>query len=312
MDLEWETRVRMATFDHLRRLRDANDGAVPSGLLEERLVVDDVSIAIMSGQRGIHKPAELSAALTLKTSVSGPYDDRVDVGEAAAVRYHYRDPATDSSRARSAAARDNEAVRLAQRNLLPVAYLMGVDKGWYLPFAPTHVVADNPMAREFTVDLTEVGGVLLGSGQSWPDLAADAPARQYQVREVRHRVHQARFRHMVLRAYRAACAMCRLQHVELLDAAHIVDDASGGEPNVSNGIALCKIHHAAFDRHILGVEPDTLRLVVRADILREVDGPMLRYGLQSMHGRPLHVPTRTAHRPAHEALATRWDRFVAT
>jgi hypothetical protein len=58
----------------------------------------------------------------------------------------------------------------------------------------------------------------------------------------------------VLRAYRDCCAVCRLRHEELLDAAHILPDGHPrGEPVVRNGLALCKLHHAAFDRHILGI-----------------------------------------------------------
>jgi putative restriction endonuclease len=78
---------------------------------------------------------------------------------------------------------------------------------------------------------------------------------------------------------------------------------------VPNGMALCKLHHAAFDRHILGVRPD-LQIVVRDDILAEVDGPMLLHGLQGFHGSKLSViPTRRAERPSEEFLEQRWQRF---
>jgi predicted restriction endonuclease len=45
----------------------------------------------------------------------------------------------------------------------------------------------------------------------------------------------------------------------LLDAAHIVMDADEqlGQPIVSNGLPLTKIHHAAFDVHLIGIDPDT-------------------------------------------------------
>jgi len=55
---------------------------------------------------------------------------------------------------------------------------------------------------------------------------------------------------------------------------YLPDGHPRGEPIVPNGLALCKLHHAAFDRHILGVRPD-LVVEVRLDILREVDGPMV-------------------------------------
>ena len=204
---------------------------------------------------------------------------------------------------------DNAAVRATITHQLPVAYLWGVDKGWYLPFAPVEVASDDPAAREFYLDLTELGGLDLKAGDGVVDLAAETPVRRYQAREVRVRVHQARFRQMVMRAYRRACGMCHLRHVELLDAAHILEDAAAGEPHVTNGVALCKIHHAAFDRNVLGIEPGTLQLHVRQDILDEVDGPMLRHGLQALHGQSLCAPFRRADRPSDEALEVRWERF---
>jgi putative restriction endonuclease len=44
----------------------------------------------------------------------------------------------------------------------------------------------------------------------------------------------------------------------LLDAAHIVIDADEqlGQPIVLNGLPLTKIHHAVFDAHLIGVDPD--------------------------------------------------------
>ena len=72
---------------------------------------------------------------------------------------------------------------------------------------------------------------------------------------------------------------------KLLDAAHIVGDRrhERGDPMVPNGLAMCKIHHAAFDTNILGIRPDRV-VEIRSDILEEHDGPMLRHGLQELHG----------------------------
>ena len=76
----------------------------------------------------------------------------------------------------------------------------------------------------------------------------------------------------------------------------------------SNGLALCKIHHAAFDQNILGVRPD-LVVEVRRDILAEVDGPMLRHGLQEMAGVTVCAPTRRDARPDRARLKERYEQF---
>jgi putative restriction endonuclease len=77
---------------------------------------------------------------------------------------------------------------------------------------------------------------------------------------------------------------------------------------VSNGLSLCKIHHAAYDANILGIRPDRV-VEIRSDILREVDGPMLRYGLQELHGSGLIVPRRSEDRPNQAFLAERYETF---
>ncbi|MBN9326547.1 MAG: HNH endonuclease, partial [Cellulomonas sp.] len=114
------------------------------------------------------------------------------------------------------------------------------------------------------------------------------------------------------RAYEGRCAVCSLAHVELLDAAHIVPDSDpGGIASVRNGLALCKLHHAAFDANILGIDPN-LKIEIRADLLEEIDGPTLRYGLQERHGEHLRVlPHVRAERPDRELLAERFAAFRA-
>ena len=79
---------------------------------------------------------------------------------------------------------------------------------------------------------------------------------------------------------------------------------------MSNGLSLCKIHHAAFDRNLLGVSPD---YVVHIDhrLLDEIDGPMLRHGLQEMHGTSLTLPERRGDRPDRDRLKERFTRFQA-
>ena len=128
---------------------------------------------------------------------------------------------------------------------------------------------------------------------------------------MRARVHQGRFRERVLQAYREQCAFCSQRHEELLDAAHIVPDSEpDGEPAVRNVMALCKLHHAAFDRLFIGVTPDYV-IKIREDILHEEDGPMLLHGLKDLHDRRILLPRAQKLRPARELLENRYERFRA-
>jgi len=131
----------------------------------------------------------------------------------------------------------------------------------------------------------------------------------YVERLTRMRLHQPLFRSRVLRAYQTTCAICRLRHASLLDAAHIVTDAAGGQPVVTNGLALCKIHHAAYDQYLLSVTP-TYRVAIAPSVLRERDGPMLLHGLQEAHGWSIQLPRRRAEHPDRDALAERHATFA--
>ena len=75
-------------------------------------------------------------------------------------------------------------------------------------------------------------------------------------------------------------------------------------------MALCRIHHGAYDYGILGVDPD-YRVHLRPDVLEEHDGPMLRHGLQELHGSRIQTPRKAEHLPNRDYLAERFARFMA-
>ena len=81
-----------------------------------------------------------------------------------------------------------------------------------------------------------------------------------------------------------------------------------GEPTVTNGVALCNLHHAAFDRYLIGFRPDGI-VEVRQDVLDDSDGPMLIHGLQGFHGSRLVVPRALASRPDPLLLEARYELF---
>lgn len=202
--------------------------------------------------------------------------------------------------------RDNRGLREAMRRRLPLVYFYGVEPGRYLPQWPVFIVADHPQELTFTVAVDD----LLASDTEEANELPDSARRAYVTRLARQRLHQAAFRFRVFRAYQNSCAMCKLHHTDLMDAAHIIPDRDPrGEPVTSNGLALCKLHHAAFDRNIVGIRPDSI-LEIRNDVLDEVDGPMLRHGLQDLNGRPLLVvPRAKPDRPDPAFLQARYEVF---
>lgn len=79
--------------------------------------------------------------------------------------------------------------------------------------------------------------------------------RRQVIRTVQERIGQENFRLRVLAAYKHHCAMCTLQ-LNLVAAAHIVPVASDGTNETSNGLALCYLHHEAYDRGFVTADRD--------------------------------------------------------
>jgi putative restriction endonuclease len=234
------------------------------------------------------------AALSINTSVNSPYDDAVlDDG----FLYAYR--------AGSAEQADNRALRAAHELRVPIVYFVGTRPGWYRPVYPAFVTSDDPVGGHVLV----APGAMVGPmDEREPVLLESTIERRYAVRQVRTRLHQARFRGLVLPAYDDRCAICRLREIRLLDAAHIVGDAeAAGAAAVTNGLSLCSIHHRAFDQNLVAVSPD-YRVRVSRLLLDEEDGPMLEL-LKQFHCQPLHLPARPAQRPDRELLAARFHGF---
>ena len=251
--------------------------------------------------QGIFKPKMCELPLSIRTAVDGPYDDRAG-GEG---RFLYAYRGTNPNH------RDNAGLRELMRRRIPLVYFFGLLPGRYLAAWPVFVVADEPRALTFTIQLDDAAVLDFDVAAASVALSYEPGGderRRYVTREVR--LHQRSFRERVLRAYRSRCAVCSLRHHELLDAAHIVPDSEAGAPRVPNGLALCKLHHAAFDKLFVGVRPDGV-IEVRRDILEEEDGPMLLHGLKRLHRTRLHAPRRTDDRPDPDLLEVRYARFVA-
>ena len=285
----------MACFLALDALRAALGDELPyKDGLDAGFVYDGGRIPFLLPAKGIYRSARQRgrAALSVQTSSKNPYGDtETDSG----FEYAYRSGSIDQA--------DNVALREAHLLQVPLVYFVGMRPGVYRPEYPWYIEDDDQFARR----------VLLSPGtmrQGAPERPADDLERRYLTREARVRLHQRRFRGLVLTAYRDRCAVCRLHEPRLLDASHIVADRDpGGVAAVRNGLAFCSIHHRAFDQDLVGVSPDYEVQVARR-LLDDEDGPMLDL-LKGFHGRTIELPRSTGSRPDRTLLAERFERFTA-
>jgi putative restriction endonuclease len=302
IDNNLDQRVRLAAFDWLSNQIKVHGDVIPRSVLAKGLEYDGRRVPLI-GPQGIFKPQLLpEIPLSITTVPSGPYDDSFSEDNFLLYRYRGTNPHH----------RDNAGLRRAMFKGTPLIYLHGIVPGKYLPIWPVFIVGDYPDKLTFKVsvdDLSYVKSSELYAGNQVISEDVSASRRAYITSTVRQRLHQRGFRERVLHAYRHQCACCRLRHQELLDAAHIIPDIDpAGVPEVKNGIALCKLHHAAFDSYFLAIRPDYI-VEVRKDIMEEEDGPMLMHGLQGLHHNKIVLPTSRHQLPDPMLLERRYTDF---
>jgi putative restriction endonuclease len=263
-------------------------------------------VPLLQHMRGIRVVSGLPAALSIRTTFAARPEDRpYEDAEGSDGYFRYKWRGTDSD------AHDNVALRVAMSERRPMVWFVGVAAGRFTAIYPVWLVSEERTEHQFVLAIDEImrDDWLQTSHLEHPaDLAL---RREYAEETVRRRVHQPVFRQRVLIAYNSQCALCRLRHPELLDAARIREDSEGGEPVVPNGIAMCAIHHRAFDSNVIGIRNDFV-IQVRHDILAEKDGPTLLHALQGIHGKSLDLPSMRAAWPSEDLLDQRYERFRAT
>ena len=295
--------MRLAAFERVRELGEIY-GHVTNKELKGGFIFEGERIPLVNPQRGIFKPRQMRHLLSIKTVFPRPgarvwYDDQRDVhrqilegDETLEYAFMGRDPD----------AADNRWLREAFENRIPVIYFLGIAPGCYLTTFPVFISGWDAKALKARVafGVPKQGELVL------PENPLD---RRYTLHMVKQRLHQATFREAVITAYDGRCAVSGLPEQRLLDAAHIISDADErlGQPIVPNGLPLSKIHHAAFDAHLIGIDPD-YRLHVSERLLDQNDGPMLEV-LKQLNGGALHLPNRSRDRPDRDRLAERFERF---
>lgn len=302
--------LRRAALDRVRQLQTRYDDLIPLEALKLGFEYDGRRLSFGSFYVGIYRSAAQAgpAALCLVTAAPkagrpAPYEDAFD-DDRQEFSYRFRDPQKDTREARRAADADNRALIEAHRLGVPLIYFRGIAPGQYAVVAPVVITGVDEVAR-----LVRFQATLPIADTSERGVVSAPETRRYATREAVYRLHQHRFRAAVLRAYSSRCAVCSLREASLLEASHIIEDRDPrGEATVVNGISLCAIHHLAYDRNLMGIDPEGV-VHIAGRLLQEIDGPMLKSGLQEFHGARILAPRRVDERPDPRRLEVRFERF---
>ncbi len=302
-----DSEIRSAAFAYCRHLM-ATRPHLTSGDLKAGFTFDGERIPWVNPQQGIFKPRQMQHLLSITTVHPAKgrkvwYDDQREVHKqifsgSDVVEYAFMGKDPESHQ--------NRWLKEAWKARTPVIYFLGIAPGLYLPVFPVFIAEWQPARLRVQVAFSLEQQIAPAAALTTMESSIE---RRYALREVKQRLHQATFREAVIEAYGGRCALSGLPEPLLIDAAHIVSDKNErlGQPVVPNGLPLSKIHHAAFDSHLIGIDPD-YRIHVSERLLEQRDGPMLE-ALKQLHLRPLLLPKREKDCPDRERLELRFAQF---
>jgi putative restriction endonuclease len=253
---------------------------------------------LLKRPQGIFKPRQLTdGPLTIMSTLGSRYEDEL-LDEANTLRYDYAPPSREHENAglKNLMAAGKPVILLKQVKAKP--------RPEYMVVAPLYVEGFDDQMRQFTLstraDLTPRTDTQAG-------LVLREIRRAYGETTVQTRLHQAYFRRDVLFVYSNQCCVCELKVRPLLQGAHIVPDSEAvGAPVVQNGLSLCSLHHAAYDRSIIRIKAD-YTVAVENEWIEAGDG-FARASLSEFDGRRIHLPSDATHHPNPDFLNERFRR----
>ena len=302
--------VFRAAIEKIQYLEMLYGDCIPWAAINEGFYINGEKILLASKANGIFKPRQLAQGLlSIKTTEprkgrSNIYrDQELDEGY---FRYSLQD---GDPHGREKKGRDNKHLRKALENGTPFIYFHAVAEAKYKAIWPCLIanIKQQEDNKWYCEVCTSIQTALPRDGlELYLPSEAD---RRYSVQQTLVRLHQARFRESVLKAYDYRCAISRLPIVRLLEAAHITPDSDDdGIASVSNGIALSRIHHVAYDSNMLGISPD-YKIVVSQELLVSKDGKILESIVDS-HGKYLFLPKESSSQPDRDRLKARFELFM--
>lgn len=125
-----------------------------------------------------------------------------------------------------------------------------------------------------------------------------AVERKTVVYNVRKKLRDNSFKKRIQVAYSCKCAFCGIQ-LKLIDAAHIIPVEAAGNDATNNGIALCALHHRAYDKNLVTFT-DNYKNVLNTEtigvLVQSGFGDGFDFFTQNLKST-IHLPTNVDDRP---------------
>lgn len=269
-------------------------------------------IHVFNPQTGIQKPAGWRHAVSVRQTLTSAYDDHAPVVAAdGSWTYRYYQERTDPDQAARIAT--NRALFANRDDDVPIAVMIQIKpkpgvlyRVWGL--AKVTAFSDGYFNLQGYSDLGELPSPDFAYGSSQTQLALVAePPTPLSVEDARRRIDAqivARqggkaFRDEALRRFGRRCAISDWPVTEVLEAAHIVPYLGEHTNTPDNALLLRSDLHTLFDRNLLQIDPDTLRVGFAASL---EDGPYSGFS-----GKEITLPTGVARETLRNRLLERGD-----
>ena len=298
--------MRLAAAGTLARLSQIYRDAVPWSEIAKGFPFLGGRIMFASQALGIFKPRQMDRVLSIKTVVpregrGAQYSDQVADGSENGMWVY-------DMRERNPAHPQNHWLKTAWTEGLPLIYLRGLAPSVYLPSFPVYVTDWDAGAGQVRVAL----GLECTSQQDLVEPALmGRELSRYTYGRMQNRVSVARFRVDVLEAYQDTCALSGLAQPQLVDAVPIAPGGSGGRLDVTEGLCMSRLHHAAFDANLLGIDPDG-RVHFSEQLGASASRNSFVRHLMVVAGRRIAMPRAPEFQPNRDLLAARFEQFQAS
>ena len=176
--------------------------------------------------------------------------------------------------------------------------IRGLDKGSQLDAQIWHEFESDPESVSFEAE--ELFAALLHRElRAEPVVAWEDVQGLEREAVTKVRVNQHFFRSLILAGYRARCAVCELPLRPLLVASHIVPWSVDRtlRMNPHNGICLCTLHDAAYDKGLLLIAAD-YEISLAPQVHEHISVACIVDNFQQFEGRKLVLPDRWLPDPA--------------
>jgi hypothetical protein len=183
--------------------------------------------------------------------------------------------------------------------------LLGTSNVWYADSQRDIVVSLVAKVREEVLrhsspDLASLNRIRQEVDLDVFNISTLEDSRKWILTSIVRRQGQSQFRRNLLEAYKGKCAVSDCNVEQALEAAHIIPYYGVHTNDTSNGLLLRADLHTLFDRNLITLDPQTMKVVVAPELMQTT--------CRAFHQKTIKLPDIETHRPDQRALENHYSQ----